>query len=56
MKSAHSEIPVNEAPGIRAPYAVRSPLWAGPKWKFESITFFVRLVVSLTFLSVGAAH
>src|SRR6266540_4239577 len=39
MKSAHSKILVGEASGVRAPYAVRSPLRAGPKWKFESITF-----------------
>jgi hypothetical protein len=39
MKSAHSKIPVGDASGVRAPYAVRSPLRAGPKWKFESITF-----------------
>jgi len=39
MKSAHSKILVGDASGVRAPYAVRSPLRAGPKWKFESISF-----------------
>jgi hypothetical protein len=29
---------VGDASGVRAPYAVRSLLRAGPKWKFESIT------------------
>jgi hypothetical protein len=38
MKSAHSKILVDDASGVRAPYAVPSPLRAGPKWKFESIT------------------
>jgi hypothetical protein len=38
MKSAHSMILVGDASGVRAPYAVRSLLRAGPKWKFESIT------------------
>jgi hypothetical protein len=38
MKSAHSMILVGDASGVRAPYAVRSLLRAGPKWKFESFT------------------
>src|SRR5450759_3308879 len=39
MKSAHSKILVGDASGVRAPYTVCSPLRAGPKWKFESISF-----------------
>jgi len=38
MKSAQSKILVGDASGVRAPYAVRSLLRAGPKWKFVSIT------------------
>ncbi len=39
MKSAHSKILGKDAFGVRAPYAVTSPLRAGPKWKLESIAF-----------------
>jgi hypothetical protein len=39
MKSAHSRILGKDAFGVRAPYAVTSPLRAGPKWKYESIAF-----------------
>src|SRR6185295_2033485 len=37
MKCAHSRILAKDASGVRAPYTVTSPLWAGPKWKVESI-------------------
>jgi hypothetical protein len=38
MKLAHSKM-LNDASGVRAPYTVCSPFRAGPKWKFESISF-----------------
>jgi len=43
MKSTHSKIRVRDASGVRAPNAVRSPLRAGPKWKFP----FLKLAVNV---------
>lgn len=55
MKSAHSTMPGKHASGVRAPYAVTSPLRAGPKWNFESITLSLKSAVSLTTSASAAA-